>query len=189
LIFLGKLTLSPTRHTIYLIPLISILSYVGLNNLTLNRNNLFDKYILFFYFSIFLAWVIYLPSNIENRFDKFDEKFINKVTADYKVNNIVLYDWTYQPIYMPSFAVDYNFVDKGSRNLIMSRKLRYEDGSILFMSQRNDSIQLNIAKKEFLDNSISLNKVLNIQELSQTEIATLNLTRNGANNLIINIYK
>ena len=189
LIFLGKLTLSPTRHTIYLIPLISILSYVGLNNLTLNRNNLFDKYVLFFYSCICLVWVIYLPFNIKNRSDKFDEKFINKVIVDYKVNNIVLYDWTYQPIYMPSFALDYNFVDNGEKNLIMSRKLQYNTGSTLFISQRNDSIEFNIAKKEFLDNPISLNEVLEIQELSQTEIATLNLTKNGTNNLIMNIYK
>ena len=189
LILIGKFTLSPTRHTIYLIPFIAIYSYYGIDIL-INRfdNLIMNRIINLFYFSIIFVWLFNLSNNYNNRKDVFIETEINELIKKYNVNTIILYDWTYQLIYMPSISENYNFIDTGKQNIEMKIKNEYENGSIMFISHHNDKIEYNLAKSEYLN--IQDPKLIFDREVtSETEISTLNYTKNGSNNLLIKIFK
>ncbi|WP_198355457.1 hypothetical protein [Sphingomonas sp. MA1305] len=99
----GRLTLSPTRHLLVLLPLIAILAGVGLEQLLVSAGaavRLVGATILAA--GLATAAGAALPGLVRERSDPFSEARIVGLVRTTKPDLVMGYDWTVQPMLMPS---------------------------------------------------------------------------------------
>lgn len=195
LILNGKLTLSPTRHSLIYLSFISLVIPEGVGVIL----KWFKFISTFYYNSIIISFciiIIFLHLSQfnkikENRIDKFKVEEITDLTNKYKISNIYSINWTWNLLFMNPIKKNYKHEFDKARSSIhfFIKDTSNAEKNILLISHRE--INSNILSKDIFANKIDFSKyklLYQKEENSATEICHSNLTNNGTNGLYIYIY-
>jgi len=116
LVILGKLTFSPTRHVLILLPLAALGAGEGLNGLTAFLQKRISSVALLPWMislAMSLIFILHLPAFYQERQDVFQEDEIAGVLRDYHVDVLLHIDHTLQPVMMKSITDYFGEREKG----------------------------------------------------------------------------
>jgi hypothetical protein len=207
LVIVGKITLSPTRHSLILLPPFCLLIFNGLSvtenfSTWLRRITEPLKYLMIL--SIFISFFISMPFELQSRRDPFDEKIISRIIQDHKVDTIFSYGATWNPFLMNLNQLEvgkiYNgkllrvdeFLDSGL-NLQKYYPQEYTPKIVAFISHRspyssdifkrfNETLGVDEDPQDFIE-------VYSFNKHSETEIEFFKSTKNGTNGFFFTILK
>lgn len=191
-VFFNKTTFGPTRHLLWLAPIISIIFTFGIQNI----NSLFFKsnYIFIFFITIFTSAIFtFNYSNFLNYHkDLLREKELNILIKKYNIQYIANHASASQVCLMPSLNIKiktcpiryfrYSYIEELNKDIY--RDIKANNGSIAF-------INYNITKKIKFDlKDAQLKKLLTINNVEYLiNESPLYLAKQVPNFLIIEIYK
>ena len=143
LIILQKITLSPTRHSLFILIPISFLAsygfYLFIRKIKLNYENGKAKFL--YYIFLFVLLIIYINNFFierHNRLDPFQNIKYEEILKQHKVSSIVTYDFPPSQFYFP--YINKNFIHKVGpyTSVIYYKKNNYlKDQSIAFVGTSN----------------------------------------------------
>ena len=190
----SKITLSPTRHSIILLPIFCLLVTKGFEYVLIKINkNFFNKKIINFTSVIISALIIILfvfnyKNVMQHRYDLFSEKqFINLINK-YDTKEILIYDnFLANPSVMPELSklqVNINYID----SIYNSFKLKKEINNIIFVSDMFP-ISKSLVAKEFIVKNLKNWKVVHkLEKELPVELEFSSLTKNTGNNIYLYVY-
>jgi hypothetical protein len=143
LIILQKITLSPTRHSLFILIPISFLAsygfYLFIRKIKLNYENGKAKFLCYiFLFGLLIIYVNNFFIERHNRLDPFQNIKYEEILKKHKVSSIVTYDFPPSQFYFP--YINKNFIHKvGPSNSVIYYKKNNDlkDQSIAFVGTRN----------------------------------------------------
>jgi hypothetical protein len=143
LIILQKITLSPTRHSLFILIPISFLAsygfYLFIRKIKLNYENGKAKFLCYiFLFGLLIIYANNFFIERHNRFDPFQNIKYEEILKQHKVSSIVTYDFPPSQFYFP--YINKNFVHKvGPFDSVIYYKKNndFKDESIAFVGTRN----------------------------------------------------
>lgn len=204
LIFLGKLTLSPTRITLIYLPVILFFVSDGvvsfLNNILKNNENkkLLTLMILIVFMSI--GFFYYYPQQMNQRLDPIEEKQFKQLISDYKVDTIIAFNYSLNVNLMNSVRPYVNYYEED-----IPIHSQYQKGwpfkRIMFFSTRTkfdkavfDNMRAMINADPELKNKFKYRyndyKIVFRKDIdSDTEIEINNKNKNGSNDLYLVILE
>ena len=195
LVYFGILTLGPSRHTIFYIPLFAILFSISsrffLNQISILKQKIIINILLILTVSIFIFSIQIIYKNYE---DVFNEKYLSNLINDNKVDFILTNPNDASKIcIMKSIKVMINFCpERNSRystfkslNINFLKKTKLNKGSIMFI---NDDFNLDKYKNTLNNNDFNLIKKVEIVNLNDDSIPLL-ISGNTKNKMSIYVYK
>ena len=212
LVMTQKMTLSPTRHNLILLPFFCVVIGEGWNQLChwgkkwRLSQGLMRGALAGVLTAAGLLFLVYAPAIVAFRHDPFNEKEIRETLEKYKVDTILTSGWTKNIQWMPGLTEQYNyyaeeFMERGYR---FSGKSPYQ--TVAYISHRT---RLSPAIFHMLARRISYLHVIMLQQpqfampyelsdyhlvyrheiLSDTEIDFSDRTKNGSNNLFFYVLE
>lgn len=93
LIVIGKITLSPTRHSLVLLPVFILLAAEGIV-FVFKKRNWIPSVVTFLVIVQSVAFFYYYPKEVANRKDRFSEEEIEQLISQYKPGLVLSYNFT-----------------------------------------------------------------------------------------------
>ena len=193
LIITGKFALSPTRHSLILLPFFVIYSSYGFVCLiekyitSKERLNLIVIISVFFYAGYFY---IRSDNEITKRRDAFSEQEFVGIIARYNVDFVIGVDWTANHLFTrmvrDSFVygrISNSILNVSDYAVIRKQLVARSKKRVLFFSHRNE---IDLDRFCLKNNSVS---VYSIMRNSSTEICPTNRTLNGTNSLYYKVVE
>lgn len=195
MVLIQKFPLSPTRHSLILLPILVILITSGIGFLLkkININSYLKMLLIPFIFSVFL---INYSTFYKNRISSFSEEEISNLIDKYSVDTLFLLDYTMAPILMQKLELPIYYYG----NWINERYIHKNQNKICFLSHRSN-IEINRAIKTYNnaiffnhDNSKKLsNKSLSLlyskEITSNVEMEFGNMVKDATNSFYLYIYE
>jgi hypothetical protein len=196
LVVLGKIALSPTRHSLALLGFILIFTPAGFELLIsrLKKDTLVRRIlVLCLPLMILVLFFINARTVMDKRTDKFDHKIVNGLIMDYNVDEIFAYDWTWNLNFMDCVKNNFEQVGSNVRDIYFYKKEGQKEGVVLFVTHRGGQCN-NDVKKRFLSIcqrplNVRMSELYKKELFSNTEICFGDQTKNGANSLLLYIMK
>jgi phosphate/sulfate permease len=209
LIFLKVLPLSPTRHSLILLPYITILVSEGLgfitNQISYLKNKINSHMIIssILSFLIMLFFFVYFNGIVRERQDPFNESDLYNLFKRYKIDTVISYGATSNlGLMFHNKDISWKYIDSGNNEeplKIYKDSLPFK--RIVLISHRNklnelmfNKIKLNVnnsSKPYFIiNNNFSDFKILFSKEInSNVELDFSTKTKNGTNGLYLYILE
>jgi len=196
LIFLGKLTFSPTRHMLILLPIIALLAPIGfmkLHNLIFKNNRFGYKSVTIFVFLILFGFVQGFEMEKNKRNDLLEKIDILSIIDKYKIGYIYSYGYSQQLELNPYFRENFKGEFNGEGvNAYMKYKNKNGGEKIMLFCSVSDLCDNFITKPSELDPSTYQKNNFKLIHKIQFKSNVLNgfgsLAGSGSNNLNISIW-
>lgn len=168
LVILGKFALSPTRHSLILLPIFVIIICEGCfyicKTIITNTNFKFNIHLYTpLFLSLFICMIFATSYHSEKlqRVDVFNENELTQIIKDNQVDTIILFGCSYQPVLMPSINNNYPIFYGCSNYRKSNNFAKHETSSfnkIAFIAPGN---HINTKEFESLIESSNHNKKIN----------------------------
>lgn len=193
LVVAGKLTMGPTRHSLFLLGFATLIGPFGFwvfYNKAFSKKPAIGRFaVLFFVFSSMAIFITGYDDVMAKRKMKFYPERIERLVKSFDVKYIISYGWTGQISIMEK-DLNYTKLSGGSRHALRQTNITTTEDNVMLLTHR-ESWSSN--KMEYLKRyapevvSSGYEVVHTVKDTSDSEIGFGSYTKNGSNSFIVHI--